>query len=1444
MWKKSGFTALLLFSATVLAQQNSIDTARIYSSENYKHEFVPGEFIVGFKSGKQDFADTSFPARTGVRSRRNLATARRPGFGTQTFSDRKLVLMSSRDNNRDSTLAKLNRLRGDANVEYVEPNYVVHANNVIPNDSSFSLLWGLQNTGQLGGTPQADIDATDAWVRTQGNPNLLIGIIDTGIDYLHPDLLANIWTNPGEIPGNGIDDDGNGYVDDIHGYNFVNNTGNPMDDQGHGTHCAGTIAGVGNNGKGVAGVVWSAKLVGLKFLDSTGNGTTAAAINAITYANAMGISITNNSWSGGGFSQALKNAIDAAGTKGYLFIAAAGNGINNNGVANNNDATPQYPASYTSSNIIAVAATDVNDANASFSNYGLTSVDLAAPGVSIYSTKPGNAYQYLSGTSMATPQVTGAVALIWGYNQSLTRTQVKTYLLQGVDSLATLSGRVVSRGRLNVKKALDLALPPIITYTSPILSAIKGVTITPDTVVSSGGTITSYAMAPSTPLPTGLTLNMGSGLISGTPTVVLASANDTIIATGPNGKGRTVVNIAVADTAPKISYKRTTISATKHVTITPDTVLSTGGAITSYAMAASTLLPSGLTLSGTTGIISGIPSTVTSAVNDTVIATGPGGNGKTVVNIAVVDTSPAISYKHTSISAVKNVGITPDTVVITGTGAITGYAMAVSTPLPAGLTISGTSGIISGIPTTVTSAVNDTVLATGPGGTGRTVVNVAVADTAPNISYKRSAITGVKHVSILPDTIVVTGSGAITGYSVNPPLPAGLSLNALTGLISGTPTSVTVLVNDTVTATGPGGFDKTIVSITVQDTAPAISYKRTTISATKNVPITPDTVVVTGTGAITGYAMAASTPLPAGLTISGTSGIISGIPIAVTPASNDTVIAIGPGGAGKTVVNIAVTDTAPGISYKRSTIVGVKNVSILPDTVEVTGSGIITGYSVSPALPSGLSLNPITGLISGTPTSVTALVNDTVTATGPGGVDKTVVSITIQDTAPAISYKHTTISAIKNIAIIPDTVVVTGTGAITSYAMAVSTPLPAGLMISGTTGIISGIPTAVSLAVNDTVIVIGPGGIGKTVVNIAVTDTAPGISYKRSSIVGIKNVAILPDTVVTGSGTITGYTVSPALPSGLSLNPITGLISGIPTVVTVLVNDTILATGPGGVGKTIVTITVIDTTPKFSYRQTVISATRNQPMTPDSVLSTGGAITSFAMSPSTPLPTGLFLNATSGIISGTPTVQSLAANYTILATGPGGNASTVVSIAVNAVPANLSYVDDPVTYVLNVPITPNTPSVTGIITHYSVSPALPSGLSLDTSSGVISGTPTGTQSFAADYTVTANNASGTTTGTINITIVGVPTNLSYVDNVPTYGLGIPIIPPNTPTIRGIVVLYSISPPLPSGIIFDLTTGYIQGTPLTVSSAKAYTITGQNPGGSVQTTVSLSVINTP
>lgn len=358
----------------------------------------------------------------------------------------------------DSLYNSITELQRNDIVEYVEPDYALNLS-VIPNDPYFQRQWGLNNTGQTGGTPDADIDAPGAWNIATGSQDVVVAVVDTGIDYNHPDLRDNMWRNPGETPGNGIDDDGNGYVDDVYGWDFANNDNNPMDDNRHGTHVAGIIGATGNNDTGITGVNWSVRMAALKFLDSSGSGSLSDAAKAINYAVRMGFPITSNSWGGAGSTQTLRNAFENADRNGVLNVVAAGNeGINI-------DVNPVYPASYTFSSILTVAATDARDNMANFSNYGSTSVDLGAPGVSIYSTIPGNSYQNLSGTSMAAPFVSGAAALIKSTEPELSASEIKNLIMNNVNPVSSLSGVTVTGGRLNLYKALQ-SIAPVTTPTA------------------------------------------------------------------------------------------------------------------------------------------------------------------------------------------------------------------------------------------------------------------------------------------------------------------------------------------------------------------------------------------------------------------------------------------------------------------------------------------------------------------------------------------------------------------------------------------------------------------------------------------------------------------------------------------------------------------------------------------------------------------------------------------------------------------------------------------------------------------------------------------------------------------------------------------------------------------------------------------------------------------
>ena len=402
-------------------------------------------------------------------------------------------------------------LQASRQIELVQPNAKI-TTNAIPNDPSFPKLYALNNSGQTGGKFDADIDASEAWDYTTGTGQTVVAVIDTGVDYNHDDLRANIWVNSGEIAGNGLDDDGNGYIDDLHGYDFANNDSNPMDDNGHGTHVSGTIGAVGDNGLGVVGVNWHTKIMALKFLDESGSGYLSNAIRALDYAVANGARLSNNSWGGGGYEATLGMAIARASSVGHIFVAAAGNS------ASNNDVTASYPASYAYDNVVAVAATDQNDNLASFSNYGASTVDIAAPGVSIYSTLPGNSYGSYSGTSMATPQVAGALSLYLDANPSATASQAITALYQSADAILSLSNRVAGSRRLNIGNMLKGSAPT--TNPTPPPSDLVGAKVTQgqfnlvNNQVASATLTFSEAIDPSSFTPSDILLKGPSGNVA------------------------------------------------------------------------------------------------------------------------------------------------------------------------------------------------------------------------------------------------------------------------------------------------------------------------------------------------------------------------------------------------------------------------------------------------------------------------------------------------------------------------------------------------------------------------------------------------------------------------------------------------------------------------------------------------------------------------------------------------------------------------------------------------------------------------------------------------------------------------------------------------------------------------------------------------------------------
>jgi len=414
---------------------------------------VPGELIVKLKPGQENaFFSKSKSLDIELKE-------------TISLSYGKLFLVRYENSIKMDSVQKM--LESNDEVISANPNFIysivnpikeIDFNSIInppqnlstPNDPRFGELWGLNNTGSndsgssRNGVEGADIGAMEVWDLTRGSREVRVAVIDTGVDYRHPDLAANMWVNEAEKNGEeGVDDDNNGFVDDIHGYDFANNDGDPLDGHGHGTHCSGTIGAVHNNETGVAGVMNDVTIVAVKFLSDGGSGTTANAIKAIDYATTLDVDIMSNSWGGGGFSEDLKNAIVRASEKGIIFTAAAGNS------ASDNDSRPHYPSNYDVENIVSVAAHGSDDTLASFSCYGSTTVHIAAPGQRILSTVKNGGYSSYSGTSMATPHVSGALGLLVAHEGRLPHAEMRERLMQTSEPIRAYRRKTISGGRLN-----------------------------------------------------------------------------------------------------------------------------------------------------------------------------------------------------------------------------------------------------------------------------------------------------------------------------------------------------------------------------------------------------------------------------------------------------------------------------------------------------------------------------------------------------------------------------------------------------------------------------------------------------------------------------------------------------------------------------------------------------------------------------------------------------------------------------------------------------------------------------------------------------------------------------------------------------------------------------------------------------------------------------------
>lgn len=446
-------SVLILVTSLLLSGFTRVATGRS-ESQRESSLYAPDQIIVKIRPGSLSetsrVADEILPARK----------ARAESLGSNLMDGLYLIKLDEGTGVEDA----IREARSSPLVEYAEPDYYLH-HTATPNDVFFNSQWGLLNTGASFGKPGADIGASQAWDFTQGSNDIIVAVIDTGIDLSHPDLAPNAWINPGEVPGNSIDDDRNGFIDDVKGWNFAdknNDTGPGFDI--HGTHVSGTIGASGNNAQGVTGVAWRVKLMALKFINGT-KGKTSHAVRSINYAveqrrAGQNVRVINASWGGEGDSDSLREAISAAGNAGILFVCAAGNG-GADFRGDDNDELPFFPSQLSDemNAVISVSALNRSDNLASFSNFGHSTVSLGAPGVEVMSTLPSGNYGQLNGTSMATPHVAGAAVLVWAREPDLTPAQVKARLLATSVPVLSIASKTESSARVNVFNAITSASP-------------------------------------------------------------------------------------------------------------------------------------------------------------------------------------------------------------------------------------------------------------------------------------------------------------------------------------------------------------------------------------------------------------------------------------------------------------------------------------------------------------------------------------------------------------------------------------------------------------------------------------------------------------------------------------------------------------------------------------------------------------------------------------------------------------------------------------------------------------------------------------------------------------------------------------------------------------------------------------------------------------------------
>ncbi len=873
---------------------------------------------------------------------------------------------------------------------------------------------------------------------------------------------------------------------------------------------------------------------------------------------------------------------------------------------------------------------------------------------------------------------------------------------------------------------------------------------------------------------------------SNTPTASVGVVGSTVTITA-NAAGSATITVTATDTAGQRAMQTfmvtvnaavvapdlpafpspSFLNANVGIAISPVTIANSGGAAT-YSISPD--LPAGLSIDPNTGTISGTPTeTTSSGINYTITATNDAGSDNAGFTLSVLaHTAPNISVSPRMLTFTVGIPVTTNPITITNSGGASNMGFEITgangktLTENTGLSYNFVQKVISGTPTMSASAEIYTIRASNSGGSSETTITITVnaAPTTsvgvPIISINPATVTVTAGTAIQPITISSSG-GDVISYSISSTLTTGLSFNTATGTISGTPLETVGLTTYLITATNSGGTDSATIAIIVNEApttsvaVPIISISRATLVATVGTAITPITISSSG-GAVESYSIAPA--IPNGLSFNATNGTISGTPSAVAGTTSYTITAENSVGSDSATVAITVNEApttsvdVPIISINPATLVATVGTAITPITITSNGGDVIS-YSISSTLTTGLSFNTATGTISGTPLVVTGSTSYTITATNSGGTDMATIAITVNDVAPSISINPAAVTVTVGTAIQQITIVSSGGGNVVSYTIAPA--IANGLSFDATSGIISGIPTAVAPSRTYIITATNSGGMAMATIAITVNDVAPSISISRDTLVATAGTAIQQITIVSsGGGNVVSYTIAPAIANGLSFDATSGIISGIPTAVAGPTSYTITAINSGGTAMATVAITVNDVAPSIVATPTTQNVTVGSPIETITITSNGGAVISYSISST--LTTGLSFDTTTGTISGTPLVVTGSTSYTITATNSGGMAMATVAITVNEAVPIISISTDTLVATVDTAIQQITiVSSGGAVVSYSISPTLTSGLSFDTATGTISGTPTAVAP-PRTYTITATNIRGSDSATIAITV--------------------------------------------------------------------------------------------